>query len=442
MRSCHVLVVLAALLLAACGTESSGPKYAGFEAKGIKAVEPSQAGQEIGQRLEAVKGRKPEATKDEAPPVPAATRFFRLTEAFEGTGFLPQSLKHEVAEEVVAGKVPYVKVTSYEGKPEVAYIFDSFNNETNRVQYVWDDRYNVIAGEYQNRTGAMLKKYLFCPREEGRIDVHELDSFRVHKAYTQRVVLGENRITVSYLDGHDPRGGLPLWPECKELDPIADQARGYESPWGTAKMEFVFSGKGELLVAARYNAAGQLDSDYQGISKRELKWDDAGQLLEELDYDDATAIYRVIYTRANGLLAERKILSPEGAPRADYLGVATYGYAYDTAGRVETETRTGADGQVLGSVKFAYNRKGYVTEELHLDGTGAIQRSLVHQYDKKGLRTELAVFRGAAADAVRMLDENRVAVYRWAYDKEGQLLVQSHHGVDEVDTPEGRSFRL
>jgi len=429
MRNRHLLVILAALSLANCNGETTGPKYAGVESKGFKTPGSTQEGQDLGGKLEAIKSRKPKAATDEAPPVPAETKFFRLTEAFEGAGYLHAALKHEVKEEDVAGRSPYVKVSYYDKKPEVALIHDSFDNATNRVQYIWDDRFNIIAAEYQNRAGAMLKKYLFCPQEKDRIDVHELNSFRVHKPYTHRVSLTDTKITVTYVDGHDVKGVLPLWPDCAQMDPISKKAEGFESPWGTAKMEFLFSDKGELLVSARYNAAGKLDSDYQGISKRELKWDEAGQLIEEVVYDDAGQSYHVVYARKDGRLAERKILGPDGKPREDYLGVASYGFTYDKRGRVATETHTGPDGAALGSIEYKRNRKGYVTEETRLDADGKAVRSFVHKYQKKGLRTEYAVYDGAAEDGKLTLDENKVAIYRWTYDKEGELTEVSHHDL-------------
>jgi hypothetical protein len=431
MRNRHLLVILAVFFVANCGGETTGPKYAGIESKGFKSPEASQEGAELGKRLETIKNRKPEATKDEAPPVPSETRFYRLTEAFEGSGYLHAALKHAVKEEDVAGKSPYVKVSYYNGKPEVAFIHDSFDNATNRVQYVWDDKFEIIAAEYQNRAGAMLKKYLFCPQGENRVDVHELNSFRVHKPYTNRVSLTDTSITVTYVDGHDEKGVLPLWPDCAQMDPITQKAKGFESPWGTAKMEFLFSEKGELLVAARYNGAGKLDSDYQGIAKSELKWDDNGQLIEEIVYDDTEQSYHVVYTRTDGRLAERKILGPDGKPQADYLGVATYTFTYDKRGRVATETHIGPDGAVIGKTVYTYNRKGYVTQESHLDGDGKATRTLAHKYDKKGLRTEYAVYDGALEAGKLSLDENRVAVYRWTYDKEGELTGISHVGLDD-----------
>ncbi|MFH1532332.1 MAG: hypothetical protein ABIK09_16530 [Pseudomonadota bacterium] len=430
MRNRHLLVILAVFFLANCGGETTGPRYAGIESKGFKTPETTPEGQGLGTKLETIKGRKPTAVKDEAPPVPAETKFYRLTQAFEGSGYLHAALKHEVKEEDVAGKVPYVRVSYYDKMPEVAFIHDSFDNATNRVQYVWNDKSEIIAAEYQNRAGAMLKKYLFCPQGENRIDVHELNSFRVHKGYTNRVALTDTKISVTYVDGHDEKGVLPLWPDCVQLDPITQTARGFESPWGTAKMEFLFSEKGELLVAARYNAAGQLDSDYEGISKRELKWDENGQLVEEVVFDNAEQSYHVVYTRKDGLIAERKILGPDGKNQADYLGVALYGYTYDKRGRVATETHTDPDGKVLGTIEFKYNRKGYITQETHLDAGGKATRTFVHKYQKKGLRTEYEVYDGAAEDGKLALDENRVAVYHWSYDKEGELVEISHNGPE------------
>ncbi len=430
MRNRHLLVILAVIFLANCGGEPTGPKYAGVESKGYKSPEASQEGADLGKKLETIKTRKPEAAKDEAPPVPAETKFYRLTEAYEGSGYLHAALKHVVEEEDVAGKSPYVKVTYYNGKPEVAFIHDSFDNATNRVQYVWNDKFEIIAAEYQNRAGAMLKKFLFCPQEENRVDVHELNSFRVHKAYTNRVSLTDTSITVTFVDGHDEKGVLPLWPDCAQMDPLTAKAKAFESAWGTAKMEFLFSEKGELLVAAQYNGSGKLDSDYQGISKRELKWDENGQLIEEVVFDDAEQSYHVVYTRKDGRLAERKILGIDGKPQADYLGVAGYAYTYDKRGRVATETHMDAAGAVQGTIKFKYNRKGYVTQETHLDGAGKAVRTFVHQYQKKGLRTEYSVYDGAFEDGKLALDENRVATYKWAYDKEGELTEVTHYGLE------------
>ncbi len=442
MNNRHVLVILAVLFLVNCGGDDTGPKYAGLESKGRKAPEATQEGQDLTKNLETIKNRKPVAARDEAPSVPSETKFYRLTEAYEGSGYLHAALKHVVEEEAVAGKTPYVKVTYYDKRPEVAFIHDSFDNATNRVQYIWDDKFNITAAEYQNRGGAMLKKFVFCPRDENHIDIHELNSFRIHKAYTRRVAISDTKITVTYVDGHNKLGVLPLWPDCAQMDPLTDKAKGYESPWGTAKMEFLFSEKGELLVAARYNGAGSLDSDYQGISKRELKWDENGQLIEEIIYDETKPSYHVVYTREDGRLAARQVLGIDGKPQADYLGVAAYGYTYNKRGRVTTETRTDVAGKVVGSINFTYNRKGYVTEEQHLDGDGTVLRSFAHKYQKKGLRTEYAVYEDEVKDGKLILDENRVAIYRWQYDKEGELLSNSHHGLDLIDTPEGKDNKL
>ncbi len=49
-----------------------------------KSPEASQEGTDLGTKLETIKSRKPTAAKDEAPPVPAETKFYRLTEAFNG----------------------------------------------------------------------------------------------------------------------------------------------------------------------------------------------------------------------------------------------------------------------------------------------------------------------------------------------------------------------
>jgi hypothetical protein len=427
---------LAFVFAAACGSTDE-PQYQGLQSKGLSTPQSNEENQKILGKIEKIRTAKPLAVKDEAPEAPLATKYFMLTDAYEETGFLPESLRHEVKLEDVAGKQSYVKVSYFDKKPEVATLYDAFDNSTNRIEYKWTPDFKIEAAEYQNRTGAMLKMFRFCHRGEGKVDIHEHNSFRVHKPYTGRATVEANRITVSFVDGHDLKGGLAIWADCKELDPATDAAKAYESPWGTSRMEFAFDEKGKLLEFARFNTAGALDSDYRGIAKRKMTWNEEGRLLDEVVYDGDVIFSNTKYIWEEGVMKGRKILSATGAPKADYLGVASYEFEYDKKGRKIVEKRFDEAGALASSATFEYNRKGALVLQKELDAAGAVLRSYEHKYDKKGLRTEYNIFAGTVEEARPMLDENRVAAYRWTYNKDGFLTEQSFLGLEFTTAADG-----
>ncbi len=429
-------LVLAFVFAVGCGS-SDEPQYQGLQSKGLSTPKASEDGQKVLDKIEKIRTAKPQAVKDVAPEAPLATKYFMLTEAFEETGFLPESLRHEVKLDDVAGKQPYVKVTYFDNKPEVATLYDGFDNSTNRIEFKWTPDFKVEAAEYQNRTGAMLKMFKFCHRGEGKVDIHEHNSFRIHKPYVGRANIEANRITVAFVDGHDLKGGLSIWGDCKDLDPATDAAKAYESPWGTARLEFSFDEKGKLLEFARFNQLGALDSDYRGIAKRKMTWNEEGRLLDEVVFDGDQVSSNTKYLWEEGVLKGRKILDAQGNPKADFLGVASYEFDFNKKGRKIVEKRLDETGALLGSSTFEYNRKGGLLLQKELDGAGAVLRSYEHKYDKKGLRTELNIFAGTVEEARPMLDENHVAAYRWAFNKEGFLTEESFLGLETITAADG-----
>ena len=430
-------VIAMAVLVVGCGGEDAEKQREGVKATAIQPPEKGEEGKRIAAKIAEVgKAASTSLEKQDVEKVPLSTEFYLLTDAYEETGFLAAALKKKVEEAETKG-IAYVKLTLFNGLPEVANIYDDMGNHLFIVSYLWDENAKVYGAVHKGANDRMLAMYLYCA---GTTDmyVHDLSTFRVHAPFTRKVIANENSLVVQFVDGHDLKGELPVWPECKDVEEAQEKAAPYQSPFGVHKEAFNFDEAGNLKAVARYDLKGALVEDVRGIAKRELNWVE-GRIAEEAFFtaDDLLARYKYAYD-GKGRVLSIDVVDQNGAPALDYFGVAYYTFTRDKRGRVKTETRKDLKGAVDELHEFTYAKFNQAETHIIKDGDGTVQTSLINKFNKKGARLEMAIYDGEAAAGKLKVDANGVALYRFAYTDKGKGLTESRHAPAQVVDKDGK----
>lgn len=429
-------VVIMTVFMVGCGGDKQETKREGVKAAAAAKPEASEEGAKIQKQLDdADKAAKKSVIKEPVEKPPLKVQYFVYSEAFDATGYRWESLKKEIQEKDTKG-TKYVKVLSYNGVPESADVYDDMGNHLNIVAYLWEKDFTVKGSVYKSASDRMLGMFLYC---KGTTDlfVHDLSTFRVHAPYARKLTFTDTALTVQYVDGHDEKGELPVWPECKDVAAGQEKAGPYQSPWGVHRETFSFDADNNLLSVAHYDLKGELVEDLHGIAKQENGWAE-GELSEIAYYSKDGLLSKFIYTyNDKGKLTAKAVVDTAGKPTIDYFGAAFYEYEYDKRGRVEKEVRMDVARKPIEVHTFDFAKFSQVAAHKVFDGAGNPQTALISEYNKKGARLSLKVYDGDPAAGKLKLDFNGVAMYKFDYTDKGKALKESRHGTTQVVGADG-----
>lgn len=434
-------VLTVAVFVVGCGGDKPETKREGIKAAAAAKPAASEEGTKIqGQLDEAEKTAKRSVIKEEVVKPPLKTQFFVLTDAYEASGFRWEALKKEILEPETRG-IAYVKLLSYNNIPEIADIYDDMGNHLNIVAYLWKKDFTVKGAVYKSASDRMMAMYLYC-KGTSDLFVHDLSTFRVHAPYARKVMFTDSGISVQFVDGHDARGELPVWPECEDVEEGQEKAGPYQSPWGVHRETYSFDTDNNLLTVAHYDIKGELVEDIHGIAKKEMGWQD-GVLNEVAHYSKDEMLSKFIYTHdEKGRIASKSVVDKAGKPTLDYFGAAFYEYEHDKRGRATKETRMDVARKPFEVHTFTYAKFNQVGEHSVLDGAGNLQTVFASEYNKKGARIAYRVFDGDPKAGKLKLDLNGVALYKYSYTEKGKALKESHHGTTQVVNAAGEQDYL
>jgi len=425
-----------AFALVACGKGDQVTRE-GYKATAAAKGEGTEDGQKIRAKLdEAAKTAQGSLEKEEVAKPPLATEYYLLTEAYSATGFRPEALKKKLTEDQIKGK-EYVKLVKYNDMPENADIYDDMGNHLYIISYLWDADFNVYGCVEKSSNDRMLAMHLFC-KGESDMYVHDLSTFRVHAPFVRKIITLDNSLTVEYRDGHNAKGELDVWPECKDVTDWQDKAGVYQSPFGVAKEVYNFDADGNLGLSARYDLKGALVEDINGVAKREMTWEN-GLVTQESLYSGDEMLARYSYEHdEKGNVTRKSALTQEGQKASDYFGISVYEYERDKRGRTTREARKDVLDKTVEIHEYAYAKYNQVESHKVLDGQGTLLTTYQSVYTKKGARTEFAVYDGEVQGGKLKADANGVALYRFEYTDKGKLLQESRHGTTQVVDKDGK----
>jgi hypothetical protein len=431
-----VVIALAAFVFG-CGGDKEETKREGTKASSPTKSEPTEEAEQIKAKLqEASETAKQSIVKEEVEKPPLSVEYYQLNDAYEASGFRWEALRKKITEKD-ARSAAHVKVTLFNGIPELADIYDDMGNHLNIVSYLWKD-FKVTGSVFKSANDRMLGMYLFCEADK-TLYVHPLSTFRVHAPHTLKVLVADGSMIIEMIDGHNAKEELPAWPRCESIAKgKAPQEKLYQSPFGVHKQVFTFHEDGNLISQASYDLKGGLVEDLRGIAKTETKWDQ-GRKLEEASYtaDELLSRYLFEYDE-RGRVTLKSVVDKDGKPTVDYFGVAFYVYQHDKRDRPARLIRKDVTGKAYETHEYTYGKYHQVESELVIDGQGTIQTTYLHTYNKKGARTEYAVYDGDRKVGKLKLDSNGVALYRYHYSDKGRLLTESRHGTTQIVDAEGK----
>lgn len=428
---------------ASAGKEAEAEPPAASVCPGIEAAEPSEF--ELSPEGSALLARVEKASSQaQSPPaVPEmeksalAVEYYLLTEVFAATGYRVEALRKRLDRSETSGQA-YVELTIHDGLPESAMLYDDMGNQVNMVSYLWSEEHELTGAVYKTANDRMLGMYVYCKGAKD-LFVHDLSTFRVHAAFARKVVLSKEQISVAFVDGHDPAGELPMWPECAELAQAQEKAAPYQTPRGIHRQVFDFDAAGSLLSAAQYDLKGQLVEDLYGVARRTVIWAD-GRVAEKAVYSPQGLMVKHLFRYDDkGRTTHKAVVDTQGNPALDYFGAVAYEYEYDDQDRVTRETRKDVAGAAYEVHAFEYGIFDQVTNHRVLDGNGKVLTTYVHEFNNKGARTGLAVYDGDSAGGRLKTDYNGVAVYRFEYNDKGKMLKESRHGSRFAGSQDGVS---
>lgn len=433
-------VVLATVFVVSCGGGEEVKKE-GVKAGAVATPEPTGEGKKIDEMLaEAAKTAKLSMVKEKVEKPPLVHEFYQLNDAYAASGFRTEALRMKLEESATRGKA-YVKLTKYADLPETANIYDDMGNHLNIVSYLWEPDFTVSGAVHKSGSNRMMAMYLYC-KGEGDLYVHDLSTFRVHAPYARKVSTNETSVTVQFIDGHDLKGELALWPECEDLAEAQAKAAGYQSPWGVHKEVYNFNEDGQLTSFAYSDLKGELVENIHGIAKKELGWAD-GNKVEEAFYTKDGLLSRYIFKYDdNGRLASKAVVDANSGPAVDYQGAGYYEFEYGKRSRIVKETRKNAADEVYEVHTFDYGKFSQVALHKVMDGQGNVKMTFSANFNKKGARLDLSVYDGDSADGKLKKDFNGVAVYRYEYTDKGAILKETRHGTTTVLDKEGKEGNL
>jgi hypothetical protein len=431
-----VIGLAIALGLVACGNGEQVARE-GFKAAAATKGEATEDGNKIQAKLdEAAKTAQGSLVKEEVAKPPLVTEYYLLTEAYSASGFRSEALKKKLTEDQIKGK-EYVKLLKYNDMPETADIYDDMGNHLYIISYLWDNEFTVYGCVEKSSNDRMLAMHLFCKGESDYF-VHDLSTFRVHAPFVRKIITFDNSMTVEYRDGHNAKGELDVWPECKDVTDWQDKAGPYQSPFGVAKEVYNFDADGNLGLSARYDLKGALVEDINGVAKREMTWEN-GLITQEAMYSADEMLAKYVYEHdEKGNITRKSALTADGQKAADYFGVSVYDYERDKRGRVTRESRKDVADQTLEIHEYTYAKYNQVETHKVLDGQATLLTTFKATYNKKGARTELGVYEGEAEIGKLKIDLNGVALYRFEYTDKGKLLKESRHGTTQVVDKDGK----
>lgn len=433
-------VVVATMFVVNCGGGEEIQRE-GVKAAAVATPEPTGEGKKIDEMLaEADKTAKLSMVKEKVEEPPLVHEFYQLNDAFAASGFRIEALRKKLEQSATRGKA-YVKLTKYADLPETANIYDDMGNHLNIVSYLWEPDFTVSGAVHKSSSNHMMGMYLYC-KGEGDLYIHDLSTFRVHAPYARKVTIGESSVTVQFIDGHNLKGELALWPECEDLAEAQSKASGYQSPWGVHKEVYNFNEDGQLTSFAYSDLKGELVEDIHGIAKKELDWAEGNKEKEAFYTKDGLLSKYIFKYDENGRLASKAVVDANNQPAVDYLGAGNYDFEYGTRSRVVKETRKNLAGEVYEVHTFEYGKFSQVATHKVLDGQGNVKMTFLANFNKKGARTDLSVFDGDAADGKLKKDFNGVAVYRYEYTDKGAILKETRHGTTTVLDKDGKEGNL
>jgi uncharacterized protein YacL (UPF0231 family) len=430
-------VALVALFAVSCGGEDGGKVEALKAAPAAKPEMGSEQAKQIGTMMEdAAKAAKQSVVKEEVAKPPLATEYYIDNDAFEATGFRWEALRKKVDEGQTKNQA-YVKLIKYADMPETANIYDDMGNHLYIVSYLWDKDFNIWGSVYKSSNDRMLNMYLYCKGQKD-LFVHDLSTFRVHAAFTRKIVTTDNSLSVEFVTGQDLRGDLPIWPECKDVAEAQEKATPYQSPWGLSRQVFAFSPDGEFLGFATYDAKGELAEDIRGIARTELAWKDGRKQQEAFFAKDGLLAKYVYSYNDKGKVTSKVVSDAAGAPALDYFGTSIYEFEYDKRGRMVKETRKDVAGKVAEVHEYDYAKFSQIKTHKVFDGTGALVTTFEGDFDAKGARNKLAIYEGDPKDGKLKIDYNGVAMYRFANNDKGKLLKETRHNATQILDKDGK----
>jgi len=433
-------VVVAASFVVSCGGGEE-IKREGVKAAAVASPEPTGEGKKIDEMLaEADKTAKLSMVKEEVPKPPLVHEFYQLNDAYAASGFRIEALRKKLEETGTRGRA-YVKLTKYADLPETADIYDDMGNHLNIVSYLWEPDFTVSGDVHKSASNHMMGMYLYC-KDGGDMYVHDLSTFRVHAPYARKVIIGDTSITVQFIDGHNLKGELALWPECEDVAEAQSKAGGYQSPWGVHKEVYNFNEGGQLTSFAYSDLKGELVEDIHGIAKKELGWADGHKVEEAFFTKDGMLSKYIFKYDEEGRLASKAVVDVNNQPAVDYLGAGYYEFEYGRRNRVVKETRKDQVGNTYEVHTFEYGKFSQVATHKVLDGQGNVKMTFLSNFNKKGARTDLSIFDGDSAEGKLKKDFNGVAVYRFEYTDKGAILKETRHGTTTVLDKEGKEGNL
>jgi len=430
-------VIVATVLVVGCAAGEAEKQREGAKATAPQPAEPGKDGDKIKNKLvEVGKTARSSLKKEEVPKPPLVTEYYLLTEAYEAVGYRTEALKKKLEETATKGNA-YVKLTKYDGLPEIANIYDDMGNHLNIVAYLWNDEFKVEGAVLKSAADRMLAMYLYCPGTTNMY-VHDLSTFRVHAPFTRKLIYGETSLVVEFVDGHDLKGELPMWPKCEDVEEAQEKAEPYQSPFGVHREVYSFNADGNMTSYARYDLKGVLVEDIRGIAKKDVTWKD-GRIAEESYFTADDLLARFLYVHdEKGRVKSISVVDSKGAPTLDYFGAAYYEYTRDKRGRVEQETRKDLQGAPYEIHQYTYAKFNQAEVHKVLDGDGTLQTTFVNTFNKKGTRLELAVYDGDPNAGKLKVDFNGVALYRYEYTLKGKLVKESRHGATQIVDKDGK----
>lgn len=431
-------VALAALLVFGCGEkeESSEQTLVGYKVSGAPKAPESPEGKDMLAKMAAVEeNARKVVEKVEVPALPISTQYFADSEAFEEAGYHPTALKLALDEAGIVGR-SYVKMKSYNGLVEEAEIYDDMGQQLYVITYLWEwdnkdqEAPAAITGSVRKTSDQrMVGVYQYCTND-GQLYVHDLNSFRVHGAFTRKVTITTQEIDVVMMTRKAAE--RPAWPTCEDLKAWENgpEVEAYQSPYGIHRERYGFDDKGNPVLVEYLDRDGKPSENLRGISKKQMRWED-GKMRGQAYYAKAGLISRFEYEYdAKGNILRRKVLDANGQPTQDFFGVCTYDYDRDSRDRVTRETRRDKDNNIIEAHEFTYGRFNQVEEHLVKNAAGAVLKAFVHSYNNKGARLSLKVFEGDPKDGNLKLDENLVAIYQFTYTDKGKPLDETRHNVN------------
>jgi|GEM_PF-4435340 len=199
-----------------------------------------------------------------------------------------------------------------------------------------------------------------------------------------------------------------------------------------AIIRYEYGEYGNLVKESHHDTDGQLIEDKLHTAMIRWKYDDRGNVLEESYFGDDGKLKKIKSDKyakimykydEQGNMTDKSYYGLDNWSDEDYCIYSVYKWKYDVKGNMIEESRFDADGSLILKGEYKYDEQNNNVEKIYYNAEGRLV--CISRYDDIGNRIESVHY-----DDEYVEESRGIAIYRWKYDEQGNLIEESYYGPD------------